>query len=62
MSNEIDQATSRRKFLQFLAASSVLTYGDARALAGTYRLASLSPVDMFPHTRHLECVALFDAR
>jgi 4-hydroxymandelate oxidase len=35
MSNEIDQATSRRKFLQFLAASSVLTYPDARALAET---------------------------
>src|SRR5258707_15389569 len=35
MSNEIDQATSRRKFLQFLAASSVLTYGDARAFAET---------------------------
>jgi 4-hydroxymandelate oxidase len=35
MSNEIDQATSRRKFLQFLAASSALTYGDARALAET---------------------------
>ncbi len=35
MSNEIDQAASRRKFLQFLAASSALTYGDARALAET---------------------------
>jgi 4-hydroxymandelate oxidase len=35
MSNEIHQATSRRKFLQFLAASSVLTYADARALAET---------------------------
>jgi 4-hydroxymandelate oxidase len=35
MSNEIDQAASRRKFLQFLAASSVLTYPDARALAET---------------------------
>src|SRR5215831_14983868 len=35
MSNEIDQATSRRKFLQFLAASSVLTYADAQALAET---------------------------
>jgi 23S rRNA (uracil1939-C5)-methyltransferase len=34
---------------------------DARALAGAYRLASLSPVDMFPHTRHVECVAVFDA-
>jgi isopentenyl diphosphate isomerase/L-lactate dehydrogenase-like FMN-dependent dehydrogenase len=35
MSNEIHQATSRRKFLQFLAASSALTYADARALAET---------------------------
>jgi len=35
MSNEIDQATSRRKFLQFLAASSALTFADARALAET---------------------------
>src|SRR5215469_17153286 len=35
MSHEIDQATSRRRFLQFLAASSVLTYADARALAET---------------------------
>ena len=34
---------------------------DARAWAGKFRLASLSPVDMFPHTRHLECVAVFDA-
>src|SRR5215471_12374253 len=35
MSHEIDQATSRRKFLQILAASSALTYVDARALAET---------------------------
>ena len=35
MSNEINQASSRRKFLQFLAASSALTYADARALAET---------------------------
>jgi isopentenyl diphosphate isomerase/L-lactate dehydrogenase-like FMN-dependent dehydrogenase len=35
MSNEIDQAASRRKFLQFLAASSALTYADARAFAET---------------------------
>src|SRR5260221_11257608 len=35
MLNEIDQAASRRKFLQFLAASSALTYTDARAFAGT---------------------------
>jgi 4-hydroxymandelate oxidase len=35
MSHEIQQAASRRKFLQFLAASSVLTYADAQALAET---------------------------
>jgi 4-hydroxymandelate oxidase len=35
MSNQIDQAANRRKFLQFLAASSVLTYPDACALAET---------------------------
>jgi 4-hydroxymandelate oxidase len=35
MSNQIDQAANRRKFLQFLAASSVLTYPDVCALAET---------------------------
>ena len=35
MSPEIHQALCRRKFLQFLAASSVLTYADAQALAET---------------------------
>ena len=34
---------------------------DARAMAGQFRLVSLSPVDMFPHTRHIECVAVFEA-
>ncbi len=34
---------------------------DARALGDSFRLTSLSPVDMFPHTRHVECVAVFEA-
>ncbi|MEO6097800.1 MAG: 23S rRNA (uracil(1939)-C(5))-methyltransferase RlmD [Fibrobacteria bacterium] len=33
---------------------------DARALSGSLRLVSIAPVDMFPHTRHVECVAVFD--
>ncbi len=32
---------------------------DARALAGAWHLESLKPVDLFPHTRHIECVAVF---
>jgi 23S rRNA (uracil1939-C5)-methyltransferase len=32
---------------------------DARALAGAWRLEALRPVDLFPHTRHVECVAVF---
>lgn len=34
---------------------------DAKALEDRFRLLSISPVDMFPHTRHVECVAVFEA-
>jgi isopentenyl diphosphate isomerase/L-lactate dehydrogenase-like FMN-dependent dehydrogenase len=42
----IDQAASRRNFLKFLAASSVLTYADARALAETLLPKSKLPDPM----------------
>lgn len=32
---------------------------DARALAGSWKLSAISPADLFPHTRHVECVAAF---
>ena len=35
---------------------------DALAMADSYTLKSLAPVDMFPHTRHIECVAVFERK
>lgn len=35
---------------------------DARLLAEAWRLEALRPVDLFPHTRHVECVAVFSRR
>jgi 23S rRNA (uracil1939-C5)-methyltransferase len=35
---------------------------DAKDFSDRFKLVSLSPVDMFPHTRHVECVAVFEAR
>lgn len=29
-------------------------------LEGCYKLKSLQPVDMFPHTPHIECVCLLE--
>lgn len=33
---------------------------DAKALGPRFKLVSITPVDMFPHTKHIECVAVFE--
>jgi 23S rRNA (uracil1939-C5)-methyltransferase len=35
---------------------------DARALGAAWRLEAVRPADLFPHTRHVECVAVFGKR
>ena len=35
---------------------------DMRSLGDAFRAVSVAPVDMFPHTAHIECVAVLDAR
>lgn len=38
----------------------VLARDLAILLEGGYRLIEVQPVDMFPHTPHIECVALLE--
>lgn len=33
--------------------------GD-QGISGCYQLKSVQPVDMFPHTPHIECVCLLE--
>src|ERR1700690_346101 len=47
MPNEIDQAASRRKFLQFIAASTTLGYADKLAFAETLLPKSKLPDPLF---------------
>ena len=35
---------------------------DLAVLCDAYRVMSLQPVDLFPHTRHIECIAALEKR
>jgi 23S rRNA (uracil1939-C5)-methyltransferase len=35
---------------------------DVELLVGSYKVTRIQPVDMFPHTHHVENVALLEAR
>jgi tRNA/tmRNA/rRNA uracil-C5-methylase (TrmA/RlmC/RlmD family) len=35
---------------------------EEKDLGGCYELKSVIPVDMFPHTPHIECVCLLELR
>ena len=35
---------------------------DLAVLCDAYRVTGLQPVDLFPHTRHIECIAALEKR
>jgi 23S rRNA (uracil1939-C5)-methyltransferase len=52
-------ASPPKRFLYFSCNPATFAR-DAQALVGSgYTMSEIRPVDMFPHTRHIELVALF---
>ena len=49
---------SRPKRIVYISCNPETQLRDIQALSGSYTLKRLVPVDMFPHTKHLETVAL----
>jgi tRNA/tmRNA/rRNA uracil-C5-methylase (TrmA/RlmC/RlmD family) len=45
--------------LAYVSCDPVTLARDARALAKSYRLASVQPIDLFPRTAQIECVTVW---
>jgi 23S rRNA (uracil1939-C5)-methyltransferase len=56
-------AQSRTRRIVYVSCDPATLARDAKSLfSAGWALASLTAVDMFPHTAHIECVAAFDPR
>jgi 23S rRNA (uracil1939-C5)-methyltransferase len=61
---EVNQALLRLgpKRIVYISCNPITQERDARILSALYRIARIQPVDMFPHTGHVENVLLLERR
>ena len=51
---------SGAKRIVYISCNPLTQVRDIKNLSGQYRLIRSQPVDMFPHTHHVEAIALFE--
>ena len=52
----------RTKKVVYVSCNPATMVRDIKKLDGTYIVEKIQPVDMFPYTHHVECVAVLNAR